>query len=117
MLRSPFDIYGAPVTLNDCRRSLRRHFRDLLPVRLLQRPPRQHVFQEPPRVARAHFADILGRALRHDLAAAVTAFGTHVDDPIGGLDDFEIVLDHHHRIALLDEFVQHFEQLRHVVKM
>ena len=40
-----------------------------------------------------------------------------VDDPVGGLDDFEIVLDDDDRIALIDQFVQHFKQLRHVVEM
>jgi hypothetical protein len=53
----------------------------------------------------------------HDLAAAVAAFGAEVDDPVGGLDDFEIVLDHHHGVALLDQLVQHLEQLRDVVEV
>jgi pSer/pThr/pTyr-binding forkhead associated (FHA) protein len=52
-----------------------------------------------------------------DLAAAVAAFGAEVDDPVGGLDDFEIVLDHHHRVAVVDQLVQHFQQLAHVVEM
>jgi hypothetical protein len=47
---------------------------------------------------------------RDDLAAAVAAFGTDVDDPVGGLDHFEIVLDHHHGVALLDQLVQHLTQ-------
>jgi hypothetical protein len=28
---------------------------------------------------------------------------------IGGLDDVEIMLDHHDRIALLDQRVEHFQ--------
>ena len=52
-----------------------------------------------------------------DFAAAVAAFGAEVDDPVGGLDDFEIVLDDDHRVALVDQLVQHFEQLRHVVEV
>jgi hypothetical protein len=52
-----------------------------------------------------------------DFAAAVAAFGAEVDDPVGGLDDFEIVLDHHHRVALVDQLVQHFQQLLDVVEM
>jgi hypothetical protein len=50
-------------------------------------------------------------------AAAVAAFGAEVDDPVGGLDDFEIVLDHDDRVALVDQLVQHFEQLGDVVEM
>jgi hypothetical protein len=60
-------------------------------------------------------ADVLGRG--NDLAAAVAAFGAEVDDPVGRLDDFEIVLDDHHRIALVDQFVQHFQQLGDIVEM
>ena len=33
------------------------------------------------------------RALRHHGAAAGAAFGAHVDDPVGGLDDVQVVLD------------------------
>src|SRR5690606_34405947 len=40
-----------------------------------------------------------------------------IENPIGGLDDLEIVLDHDDRIALIDEFVEHFEQLGDVVKV
>jgi hypothetical protein len=53
----------------------------------------------------------------HDLAAAVAAFGAEVDDPVGGLDDVEIVLDHHDRVALVDQLVQHFQQLGDIVEM
>jgi hypothetical protein len=52
-----------------------------------------------------------------DLAAAVAAFGAEIDDPVGGLDDVEIVLDHHHGVALLDQLVQHFQQLGDIVEM
>src|SRR5690606_22573350 len=49
---------------------------------------------------------VLRRALRHDLAAGVAAFGPEVDDPIGGLDDLEIVFDHDDRIACFDQFLK-----------
>ena len=61
--------------------------------------------------------DVLRAALRDDLAAAVAAFRADVDDPVGGLDDLEVVLDHHHGVALVDELVQHLQQLGHVVEM
>ena len=44
-----------------------------------------------------------GRSLRDDLAAAVAAFGTKIGDPIRRLDDFEVVLDDDHRVALVDQ--------------
>ena len=60
---------------------------------------------------------VFRRAGHDDFAAAIAAFGPQVDDPVGGLDDFEIVLDHDDRIALVDQFMQHFEQLPHVMEM
>ena len=61
--------------------------------------------------------DVFRRAGRDDFAAAVAAFGAKVDDPVGGLDDFEIVLDDDDGVAGLDELVQHVEQFCHVVEM
>ena len=60
---------------------------------------------------------ILRRSFSHDLAAAVAAFGAHVDDPVGGLDDFEVVLDHDHGVAGVGQLVQHLEQLGDVVEV
>jgi hypothetical protein len=40
-----------------------------------------------------------------DSAIGVSAFGTHVDQPVGGLDDGEVVLGHQHRVAGGDEAV------------
>ena len=58
----------------------------------------------------AFCGDFLRRAARHDPAAAGAAFGAEVDDPVGRLDDVEIVLDHQHRVAGVDEVVQHLQQ-------
>jgi hypothetical protein len=57
------------------------------------------------------------RADRDDLAAAVAAFGPEIQQPVGGLDDLEIVLDHHHGVALVDQLVEHFQQLLDVVEV
>ena len=54
--------------------------------------------------------DVLRRAAGDDSAAPCSAFGADVDDPVGGFDDVEIVLDDEHRVAGVDEVVQHFEQ-------
>jgi len=37
--------------------------------------------------------DLFGGASGYDLTAARAAFGAHVDDPVGRLDDVEVVLD------------------------
>ena len=85
----------------------------------LARPPRlrQHRLEERARVAPLHLDHVLGRAGGDDLAAAVAAFGAEVDDPVGGLDDVEIVLDDDDRVALVDQLVQHLEQLGDVVEV
>ncbi len=36
---------------------------------------------------------------------------------VSGLDHIEVMFDHHHRIALIDQPVQHFEQFAHILEM
>src|SRR5215831_3748654 len=72
--------------------------------------------QIPAGVARLDQGHLLGRAGRDDVAAAVAALGPEIDDPIGGLDDFEIVLDDEHGVAGRDERVQYLEQFLHVLE-
>ena len=61
--------------------------------------------------------DLFGGAGGDDLAAAVAAFGAHVDDPVGGFDDVEIVLDDEEGTAAFDEFVEGGEELGDVVEV
>ena len=68
-------------------------------------------------VAFLDLGDILGRAGRDDAPAAVAAFGAEVDDPVGGLDDVEVVLDDDDGVARVDQLVQHFEELCDVVEV
>ena len=55
--------------------------------------------------------DRLRRALGDDPPAAVAALRPEVDDPVGGLDDVEVVLDDEDRVAAVDEPVEDLEQL------
>ena len=86
---------------HDRRNSLRRLSRPsaLRLARLLQ-----HWLQKLPRIAPQRFGDVFRWAPGYDFAAA--AFGAEVDHPVGGLDDFEIVLDHDDRVALRDQLMQ-----------
>ena len=52
-----------------------------------------------------------------DPAAAIAAFGAHVDDPVGTFDHIEIVLDHQHRVAHVGQAIQHIQQIMDVGKM
>ena len=53
----------------------------------------------------------------HDLAAAESAFRAQVDDPVGGLDDIEIVLDDDDGVAMIAQALQYGQQLRDIVEM
>src|SRR5690554_6557304 len=55
------------------------------------RPPLQQLLEELAGVAARLGDDVLRRAGRHELAAAVAAVGTEIEQPVGGLDHFQIV--------------------------
>jgi len=77
----------------------------------------QHRFQVAPSVAVWVIGHLFRGAGGNDLAAAIATFRADVDDVVGGFDHIQIVFDHHHRIALIDQFVQHFQQLAHILEM
>src|SRR5512133_988413 len=72
---------------------------------------RQHVLQEAARGALLDLHHVLGRADGDELAARLAAFRPEVDHPVGLLDHVEVVLDHDHRVAAVDEALQRLEQL------
>ena len=53
-----------------------------------------------------NLADLFRRALGDQFTAAIAAFGTEVDQPVGDLDDVEVVLDDHHRVARVHQSLQ-----------
>jgi len=61
--------------------------------------------------------DLFRRTFGNDLPAPHAAFGPEVDDPVGRLDHIEVVFDHHDRIALIDQAVEHFEEFADILKM
>ena len=73
-------------------------------------------FRLPPSALRT-FHNLLRRSARHDVPAVRARFRAQVDDPVGRLDHVEIVLDHDDRVALVDEAIEHFEQLGQVVEV
>ena len=50
-------------------------------------------------VALLDLGDLLGRAGGQDRTAAGAALGAQVDDPVRGLDDIQVALDHDDRVA------------------
>ena len=61
--------------------------------------------------------DLLRCALFQNRAAARTAFGAEVDDPVGGFDNVQIVFDDQNRVPLIDEAVQNLQQFFDVGKV
>jgi hypothetical protein len=100
-----------------CRRRIRRLLRRLDPLLPSRIPSPQHRLQKPARITARFLDDLLRRAGGDDLTAAVATFRAEVDDLVGGLDDFEIVLDDDHGVALVGEFVQHLQKLLDVVEV
>src|SRR4029077_16905960 len=52
-----------------------------------------------------------------DPSATGSAFGTEVEHMIGRLDHVEVMLDHDDRVPLIDELVEHIEELPRVFEM
>lgn len=64
-----------------------------------------------------HLDDPLGRAGGDNLATAVPTFGPEIEDPIGHLDDIQIVLDYDYRVAQINQAVQDVQELFDIVKV
>jgi len=73
--------------------------------------------EKPTRIALVGLGHFLGRALYDHRTAAVTTLGAEVDHPVGGLYDVEVVLDHAHGVALVDQPLQDVQQLADILEM
>ena len=78
---------------------------------------RKHVSQEFPRVRLLYLGDLLRRSGCNHFAACLSRFRTEIDDPIGALDHFQIVFDHHDRMSAIDQPLKQSQQHRHIVEM
>ena len=58
----------------------------------------EHRRQELPRVAVGRLGHHLGRSFDDHHPTSIASLGPEVDDPVGGLDDVEVVLDDEHRV-------------------
>ena len=73
--------------------------------------------QSPPRVAGGFGLHLRGRTATHDSPPRVPAFGTKIDNPVGGPDHVEIVFDDDNRMSLLDQIPQRPQQNLDVAEM
>src|SRR5690606_12631189 len=64
-----------------------------------------------------HRGNLLGRAAGHDVPARITALRAEIDDPVGGLQHVEIVLDHEQAVPRGNQPPEGGQQLRDVVEV
>ena len=69
------------------------------------------------RVAGGMQEQVLGRTVGHHMATGLSTLGTQVDQPVTGTDHIQVVLNHHQRVAHVEQFAQGAHQLGDVVKM
>ena len=63
------------------------------------------------------FSDVFWGAFSDDLTTARAPFRAQINQPVGGLDYVEVMLDNHHRVAVIPQSVQYGQQLFDVVEM
>ena len=64
-----------------------------------------------------HLRHLFWRAARDNLPALFATFRAEIDDPVGALDHFEVVLDHHDRVARFHQALKQPNEKRDVVEM
>jgi hypothetical protein len=57
------------------------------------------------------------RTANHDSPAFITGVRAKVNQPVGTLDDIEIVLNYDHRMSRVHEPLKHLEQHAHVIEV
>src|SRR5512133_882247 len=77
----------------------------------------EHAAQIAARVRRLDARDLLRRSGGDDRSAARAALGSEIDDPVRRLDHVEVVLDDEHRVAAIDEAMEHVQQDAHVLEV
>ena len=83
----------------------------------LDRRKPQNPRQKTPCEGFSALCDVFRSPPRNNSATATTTLGTQVDHVVGGLNHVQVVLDDHNRVALVDKFVQHVEQLVGVLEV
>ena len=77
----------------------------------------QHARQEFSGIGLGVTSDLFGRSRSDNAAAPFAALRTEVNQPVGGLDDVEIVFDQKHGSAALDQFSKGRKQLLNIIEM
>jgi hypothetical protein len=61
--------------------------------------------------------DLLGRAFGDDTATGGASLGANLQNPVGGFEHVEIMLDDDDAVPPVDELLEHAEKAFHIVAM
>src|SRR5262245_51738594 len=70
-----------------------------------------------PRVRGGHQGHLFRRSRGYHATSGLATLGTEIDQVVRRLDDVEVVLDDDHRVAAIDQAVEHLEELAHVIEV
>src|SRR6185312_8295600 len=77
----------------------------------------QFLRKEPRRIAAMVPDNLFWWPLRDDPPPTISALRSQIDDPVGGLDDVEVVLDDDHTVPLVHQSVQHLQQQANILEV
>ena len=99
--------------------AVRRGGRPLSPFRLFERGAvfRQMFAERAPGQGFGAGHDLFGRSRRDDAAPRLAPFGPEIDDPVGGLDDVEVVFHDQDGVPLVDETAQDVQEHPYIGEM
>src|ERR1700676_1537144 len=89
----------------------------ILPVTMACAVPVQDPLQILSSVRVFQLRDRLGRSEADEVPTAIAALRTEIDDPVRGLDHFEIVLDDDDRPSRIDETAESRKKLADIVEV
>src|SRR6266404_6590494 len=69
------------------------------------------------RVRAARTGDVFRVAFGHYFPALFVSLRSQIDDPIGRLDDIQVMLDDDDGVTQLCQAIEHFQEFPHVVEM
>src|SRR6266487_5469325 len=77
----------------------------------------KHTLQEVARVRLFVLGDLFGRSLGDELTARIAAFWPQVNNPVGPLDDVEVMLDDYNGVACVNQALQYVQQTGYIGEM
>jgi hypothetical protein len=84
---------------------------------LISTPILQVFLQVQPGVRLLVCRDLLRRAFSDQIAVPITALRPQIDQPVRHFDDVRVMLDDDDAVALIDEPVQHLDQLPEIASL